>query len=208
MAFITPVWKNYYKLTMQFIVNKQLVRLLAVLSATSWLLCVPAHVQAEHALKVFMASTHTRGDVIYLDAQLEYILSQTAVTALQSGVPITFKLNVEIFRPRKWLWDKVISEHAHRYQLSYHALTQQYLVTNISSGIQNSYSSREIAMLTMGRINNLPLVAATALPQDTELMARIKVSLDINALPTPMRPWAYISADWSLSSEWYTWEIS
>lgn len=191
---------------MHCLLIKQRVRFLATLTIV-WMLCAPVIASAGPALKVYSASTHVRGNVMYLDAQLEYTLSQAAVTALQSGVPITFKLEVEIFQPRKWLWDKVITDHVHRYQLSYHALTQQYLVTNISSGIQNSYSGRDVAMLTMGRIHNLPLVASTALPQQTELLARLKVSLDINALPTPMRPWAYISSDWSLSSEWYTWEI-
>ena len=187
--------------------HKQVAWFLMALSAMTGLLCTPLTVLANPNLKVYSASTHERGNVVYLNAQLEYSLSEAAITALQSGVPITFKLKVEIFQPRKWIWDKVISEHVHRYQLSYHALTQQYLVTNISSGIQNSYSDRNIAMSAMGRIYNLALVATTALPQQADLQARIKVSLDINALPTPMRPWAYISSDWKLSSEWYTWDL-
>jgi len=187
--------------------HKQVAWFLMALSAMTGLLCTPLTVLANPNLKVYSASTHERGNVVYLNAQLEYSLNEAAVTALQSGVPITFKLKVEIFQPRKWIWDKVISEHVHRYQLSYHALTQQYLVTNISSGIQNSYSDRNIAMSAMGRIYNLALVATTALPQQADLQARIKVSLDINALPTPMRPWAYISSDWKLSSEWYTWDL-
>jgi hypothetical protein len=187
--------------------HKRVAWFLMALSAMTGLLCTSLTVLADPALKVYSASTHERGDVVYLNAQLEYSLNEAAVTALQSGVPITFKLKVEIFQPRKWIWDKVISEHVHRYQLSYHALTQQYLVTNISSGIQNSYSDRNIAISAMGRIYNLALVATTALPQQADLQARIKVSLDINALPTPMRPWAYISSDWKLSSEWYTWDL-
>ncbi len=158
-------------------------------------------------LKVYSASTLMRGETYFLDAQLGYDLSQAALDALDSGVPLTFELEVEIYTPRKWLWDKVLSRHLHRYQVVYHALTQQYIVTNISSGIQNSYSRRNTALLSMGRVNDLLLVENEVLAETDAAMVRLRVSLDINALPAPMRPWAYINSDWLLASEWFKWEL-
>jgi len=159
-------------------------------------------------LRVYSVSTHLQGKMYYLDAQLGYGLSRAALDALDNGVPLTFELEIEIFTPRKWFWDKSQSSYNYRYQVLYHALTQQYIVTNIDSGIQNSYSRRNTALLSMGRINNLPLLAKKELSEDEEYRGRIRVSLDIDALPAPMRPWAYINTDWLLSSEWFTWEIN
>lgn len=159
-------------------------------------------------LQVYSASSHLQGDMLYLDTQLEYRLSRAALDALDSGVPLVFELEVEIFTPRDWLWDKTLASYRFRYRLLYHALTQQYIVTNINSGIQNSYSRRNTALLSMGRIHNLPLVEMQQLPVADKYLGRVRVSLDIGSLPAPMRPWAYINTDWLLASEWFTWEIN
>lgn len=162
---------------------------------------------SDAGLKVYSASTHMRGDIYFMDAQLGYDLSQAALDALDSGVPLTFELEVEIYTPRKWLWNKSVLRFSHRYQVVYHALSQQYIVTNINSGIQNSYSRRNTALLSMGRINDAPLVEKKALPETDAVMVRLRVSLQIEALPAPMRPWAYINSDWLLASEWFKWEL-
>jgi hypothetical protein len=39
-------------------------------------------------------------------------------------------------------------------------------------------------------------------------LARIRTFLDIESLPPPMRPQAYFSPNWDLSSEWYEWELA
>jgi hypothetical protein len=176
-----------------------------LMCSSAWL--APLHAEDMQGLRVYSASTQLQHGMYYLDAQLDYDLSQAAVDALDSGVPLTFELEAEIFQPRKWLWDKSLASFNQRYRVAYHALTQQYIVTNINSGIQNSYSRRNTALLTMGRINRLPLVEKKALPEDENYRVRLRFSLDINALPVPMRPWAYINSEWLLASEWFEWEL-
>jgi hypothetical protein len=39
------------------------------------------------------------------------------------------------------------------------------------------------------------------------MKARCGPGLDIDALPTPLRLLAYLSDDWRLASEWYTWPL-
>jgi hypothetical protein len=167
-----------------------------------------AFASGDEGLQVYSASTYPQGGMYYLDAQLDYGLSRAALDALDSGVPLIFELEVEIYTPRKWFWDKTLADYNYRYQVLYHALTQQYIVTNINSGIQNSYSRRNTALLSMGRIHNLPLLEKKKIPEGEKYLGRVRVSLDIGALPAPMRPWAYINTDWLLASEWFTWEIN
>ena len=160
-----------------------------------------------YGLKIYSASTQIQESVYQLDAQLEYALSQAALDALESGVPLTFELEVDIVQPREWMWNKTISSYDQRYQVAYHALTQQYIVTNINSGVQNSYSSRKTALLTMGRINNYPLIDVNEVKIRDGYKGRVRISLLINELPAPMRPWAFINAEWSLTSEWFEWDL-
>lgn len=175
---------------------------LALLAGNSNLLAA-----SDAGLKVYSASTVKKGDTYFMDAQLGYYLSQAALDALDSGVPLTFELEAVIYTPRKWFWNKTLLRSSHRYQVVYHALSQQYIVTNINSGIQNNYSRRNTALLSMGRINEVPLVNKKVLPESDTVMVRLRVSLQIDALPAPMRPWAYINSDWLLTSEWYKWEL-
>ena len=165
------------------------------------------HANDMRGLRIYSASTQLLDDIYYLDAQLDYDLSETAIKALDSGVPLTFELEVEIYKPRKWLWNKSLFNLKHYYQVVYHALTQQYVVTNLNSGIQNSYSRRQTALLIMGRVNDVPLVARSSLPGQDDYKVKLRLSLDIGSLPAPMRPWSYLNSEWLLASEWFVWEL-
>jgi len=180
-------------------------QLLLVLSASVLIGSVLA--ADSYGLKIYSASTQIQRGFYQLDAQLEYALSQAALDALESGVPLTFELEVDIIQPREWMWDKIISSYDQRYQVAYHALTQQYIVTNLNSGVQNSYSHRKTALLTMGRINNYPLIDFEKVKIRDDYKGRIRISLLINELPVPMRPWTFINAEWSLKSEWFEWDL-
>ena len=173
------------------------------------LLCVSLWAQANEreGLSVYSASTDIQDDMYYLDAQLEYELSETALEALENGVALTFEMEVEIYRPRKWWWGETLTNIVQQYQVVYHALTRQYIITNLNSGVQNSYANRKTALLTMGRIIDFPLVAHNEIPKDGQYRGRLRIALLISELPAPMRPWAYISSSWRLKSEWFEWEI-
>jgi len=193
------------KLTNNKIVRKsfQILALSCGLFYFADLLCAGNDV----GLKVYSASTQEQDGAYQLDAQLEYGLTKAALDALESGVPLTFELVVDIFKPRKWIWNDVVASYNQRYQVVYHALTQQYIVTNLNSGVQNSYSNRKTALLTMGRINNYSLFDVDSMKIDKGHFGRLRISLLINELPAPMRPWAYINADWNLASDWFVWEL-
>ena len=157
-------------------------------------------------LYIHSASTHLQDGVYLLDAQLEYVLSKVAIEALESGVALTFELEMEVFKPRKWTWNKIVASLSQRYRIVYHALSQQYIVTNINSGVQNSFSSRNTALLTMGRLTNIPLIDKKLLGGPGRRV-RIRLSLAIDELPAPLRPWAYINSEWRLKSEWFEWQL-
>ena len=48
---------------------------------------------------------------------------------------------------------------------------------------------------------------AETLDLDDEYLVRINVRLDIEALPLPMRPLAYIKGDWKIASEPWEWRL-
>ena len=162
-----------------------------------------------HAKGFSIQSVETRlQDQVYmLDTRLDLAFSDEAKKALQSGIPIIILLDIEVEQLRSWWWNKTVNRLQQGYLLLYHGLTEKYIVNNLDSGTQGDYTSLGACLSAMSRINRLPLIDATRLEKDKLYQLRLKVYLDIESLPAPMRPLAYISSDWQLASDWYIWPL-
>lgn len=144
-----------------------------------------------------------RDGVYLLDADMRLEFSAAAMEALASGVPLTVRLDMRVSRARDYWWDATAARLEQRYELSYHALTKNYLVKNLNSGAQQSLRSLAAANNFMDRIRDLPVIDRELLDLEQSYSLNLRVELDINALPAPMRPLAWLSRDWRLSSEWF-----
>ncbi len=142
--------------------------------------------------------------VYHLNANLDFDLSNDVLDAINSGVPVVLELIIEILEPRRYWWDKEIALLAQRYQLHYHALSEQYLVRNLNSGAQYTYFSLSAALQKIGSISNLPIIDEQLLEnKETEkYYARIRTSLSFDNLPLPLKLDAWTSRSWWLGSDW------
>ena len=145
--------------------------------------------------------------VYVLDARISYHFNPDVMEALESGVPLTIELEIEIMRPREWLWDETFTTLKQRYRLQYHALTQQYLLKNLNSDIQYNFPTRQGSLEALGEIYDLPLLDNRLLDAGVHYTARLRADLDIESLPGPLRLVAYLSPQWRVQSEWYTWPL-
>jgi len=148
------------------------------------------------------ASTRLQNSVYQLNANINYELSDEVLEALNNGIAVTMQVTIKIEQPRSYLWDQLIAEKSQRYELKYHALSGQYLVKT-SAGEQRSYLSLASALRGLGQIRALPILEQAQLKDPQDAMVRIKTELDTNALPAPLRPVAWLSSQWKLSSDWY-----
>lgn len=145
--------------------------------------------------------------VYLLNANFHYQFSKEAIEALEHGVPLLILVDIEILTPR-WYWaDKSIAELEQGYLLLYHALSENYVVHNLNSGTQNNFISLKLALNSLSRIKELPILDANLLDPAKNYYLRVRTHLDIESLPAPMRPLAYISSDWALASDWYKWPL-
>jgi hypothetical protein len=126
---------------------------------------------------------------------------------LQNGVPLIINLDIQVFRQREWLWDEIAAQLQQRFRLEYHALSRQYVISNLNSGEMKSFSDLKLAIDFLSRIERFPLLDASLLPRGGSYLVRMRVTLDIEALPVPLQLVAYLSPEWRISSEWYTWPL-
>ena len=154
------------------------------------------------------AHTTLNNKVYYLNARIDFTLSDEVLEALHKGVPIMIKLEIEISRARDYLWDETITGLKQRYELEYHALIKQYTIKNLNSGALHSYPDLNVALSVLGTIADLPILDKNLLDPDEQYSGRIRAKVDINVLPVPLRLLAYLTSGWSLTSEWFLWSFS
>jgi len=157
--------------------------------------------------RILSLETNLQDKVYLVSARIKYDLSDEAKEALENGIPLLILLDIEVAKPRWWWWDNEIASLEQGYLLIYHALSENYIIHNLNSGAQENFVSLSRALATLGELKNLPLLDANLLQANTEYYIRIRTYLDIESLPTPMQPIAYISSDWQLESDWYEWPL-
>ncbi|GBU08982.1 hypothetical protein AwWohl_01200 [Gammaproteobacteria bacterium] len=149
-------------------------------------------------------------DQLYLDLNAKIILNQTQIEILRNGIPLTFALETVFKRERLYFFNEILDENIRKFELSYHTLSNQYLITYTNINMVKSFPNLSLALDFMSNISNIPIGSAGLIqPKIPKLkyLGLIKLGLDINSLPTPMLIPAYFSKDWSLSTPWTSWEI-
>lgn len=136
-------------------------------------------------------------------------LSPKVEEALAKGIPLDVIIDIRLYQQRRFLWDKNITSWSLRRRIQFHALSGQYLVSSgtSESETRESLLTQQEALKQLGSLNDLKLTLAEALPPNG-YSVDIRVSLDIESLPTPLRPVAYTSFAWHLNSGWTSWKLA
>jgi hypothetical protein len=170
--------------------------------------CAAGLAQTEGRFQVVSAYPTERGGVYYVDAKILYELPTTADEALRSGVTLTLEVQIEVERLRRFpMPDKGIASLRQRYALQYHALSDRYIVQNLNSGEQATFSTLGAAEAALGELHELPVIDVALLEPGVRHQISIRAVLDIRRLPVPLRLFAFFFEDWRVTSEWYRWRF-
>lgn len=142
-----------------------------------------------------------------VDSFIEISLDDEVITAISHGIPITFDIFIKIKRNRDWLWDPVARDERIRIRLERHALSDHYLLSNLTTDEKRQYQYLDEALRAIGSINGHFLFDASTIDADASYTGYIKSELDIESLPPPLRPTAYFSGHWRAGSAWYEWSV-
>ncbi len=175
------------------------------LFSVCWLLLMMA--STVQAFVVEEARSQLRDGTFYIDASVKYQFTETVLEALENGVPITVDIHFQVRREGAWIWEKDVVDQHRRRQLRYLPLSDSYEVTDIDEKRIKLYFSRLAAITALGEIEDFAMVAEEQLDAGETYLMEIRSRLDIEKLPVPLRPQAYMSSDWKLSSEWSQWLI-
>lgn len=187
--------------------------LACMLGLTTPVLAQTAEVAAEVTdgrFLIVQANTKVTLDVLLLDAEIVYGLTPGAIEALNNGVPLLFETQIELDRSRRFLPDPNIVKLVQRSQLTYHALTQRFIVRNYNSSKQTSYARLSDALKRIGKLQNLPIIDIGLLDPNATYSMRMRSVLDTRSYAAPLRMLAALFQvdDWRLESPWERWLVT
>jgi hypothetical protein len=153
------------------------------------------------------ASTLLVNGVQELDARLQLVLSADALGALNSGVPLTIELNLEVIRVKRFMPDATDAELNLQYELEYRPLSQRYIVRNLNSGDQDSFATLYSALNNLGRVQELPIIDNSLLDPSAEYRIRLQAQLSTRSYPAALRLLFFWRGNWQIKSDWYEWRL-
>lgn len=160
----------------------------------------------EDAFVVRQASLQRAEDGYYLNALIDIRLPGYIRQAFDQGFDLPLSFEVEIYRQRKWLWDKLLHHRQQRYRLSFRSFYDAVRLLDPRSGEHRYLDSLDDALSSLSVIFNYPLLEADALEPGKTYRLRLRYGIDQQELPLPLKSTSLWQNDWGLSSDWYEWE--
>jgi Domain of unknown function (DUF4390) len=162
---------------------------------------------ADTHIRIHDVYLDAQSDVLLLNAQLDLALPEGARAAVREGSALTFDIQFELRRSRSFWRDEIIASLTQRYVLSFHALSERYILRNLNSGDQTTFGSIDAALELINDINALPALDRDLLVKGTTYQARLRAELDVHTLPESLRFVLFWADNWKQSSDWFLWQL-
>ena len=136
-----------------------------------------------------------------LSSNFSVELTHPLEDALMRGIPLYFKLQLEVSRPRWYWFDDVAIKASRSLRLSYNVLTRQYRAS-IDGSLHRNFSRLDDMLALLRHTGRWMVADAGALKPDTNYSVAVQLSLDVAQLPKPIQVSAMGSGEWRVSSGW------
>ena len=178
-------------------------RLLPLLSCLAFLLMAmhPVSSLAGDDIRINMAKVERSGNVYKLMSSYSLDFNRHLEETLLHGIPLYFKTEIEVRRPRTFWFDEVPVSKSSTTRIAYNVLTRQYSVS-IPGTLQRNYATLEDALSAIRYPPSWVIADASDLEPGEKYNVSVRVMLDVSQLPKPFQINALNNSDWRLSSEW------
>ena len=177
----------------------------------AWLLgflaTIAAPAFADTRLAVSSASVALDDGVYELDARLDLAIPEAGRRAIDAGLTLELDYHIEIARVRRYLPDAEVASLQQSYELSYHALSQRYLLRNLNTGEQQDFGTLQSSLDRLAEVRGLPLLDSSLLEPGSTYEFRVRAELNLRTAPDSLGWLLFWTDDWSATSEWYAWTL-
>jgi hypothetical protein len=157
-------------------------------------------------LDVRSAYVNVDKGVFLLYARVDYPVSPAIRDALRDGITLSFELDARVDRERRFWFDSNIVDVTLRRELSYHAVSDRFIVRDTRSGDLDTFATLEEALDYLGRVNAWPILVEPQLDGGNYTIS-VRAGVRRGHLPASLRALLFWTDDWARQSEWYTWSL-
>lgn len=170
-----------------------------------WLLTISCFIldAAAEGIQVKGAELVPIENAYQLNADFDIALSPEVEAALNKGVQLTFLVEFQLVSPRRYWFDDEIRTTSQQIQLSYHALSRQYLI-NVGQH-QKSFATLQEAKDELSQVRDWVVLEKSDVAKEENYQAILRFRLDHARLPKALQVEALSSEKWTLVSERYRW---
>jgi hypothetical protein len=159
------------------------------------------------SVEVRSASLTLDQDVYELDARLDLRLPEEARKAIDAGLTMRLEYEIILTRVRNFMLDATVAELAQKFELSYHALSQRYLVRKLNTGEQQDFGTLQAALDRISEVRGVPVIDAALVDPDRRYNVGVRALVDLNTGSDALRWVLFWTDDWSVKSEWFEWPL-
>jgi Domain of unknown function (DUF4390) len=163
----------------------------------------PAHAQG---IEVKRATVTFLDEAFVLEAEFDIALTHTLEEVLNKGVPLYFRLEFEVIRPRWYWFNEQVYSLQQEYRLSFNALTRQFRLG--AGNLHQNFSSLAEALEVMSRVRRREEFEPGVFRRGESYAAALRLRLDTSQLPKPFQLNALGAREWSIASEWARWTVT
>jgi hypothetical protein len=159
------------------------------------------------AFRVISANFSLNESLLELNAEIAIELPSYIKTAIEQGFAVPLMFQVEILSARKYWLDEKIIALKQQFLLHFLPMLSSYVIFDLNAGQRYYFDSLSEAVHYLHVVYNYPMLNINNISEDREVYARIRVGLDSDELPIPLKSSSLWDNDWGLKSDWYAWNI-
>lgn len=162
---------------------------------------VPVRADMNPRMVDILVTSNTENVLLY--ARLVDCFKPEMETAILAGVPAVFKIHLDVYQERPYLWDKTIIKRELRRTIKYDNLKKTFSVSANGAGQPTIFTSLESAQKAMADLNGISMVPISQLSRGATYYGEIKVKIDKVRLPFSMEYVLFFVALWDFETPSY-----
>lgn len=169
---------------------------------------VAAGAAAPGTLDVQSAFITLNAGVYQLFVRVRYPIDEVTLAALREGTSVSFVVDVEVSRARRFWLDAGILAISLTRELSFQSVTERYVVRDpLGESGTSSFATLDEALVSLGQIDAWPILVTSQLTEPGEYAVRVRASIQRGRLTDALRTLMFWSDDFQRESEWYEWSL-
>lgn len=161
----------------------------------------------ECTLRIKRAELVPSNKMWVLNADIEYLFNHKIMEALIHGIPLTIAVTFHMEKKRSYWLDSTVSDLSKRFFIRYHPLTGFFQLSSEEEHVPHQFAGLSALLDTLGEIRGWKVFSIEQMRKRARYTAELSTSLEIEALPLPLRVLAYTSMEWRLCSSPFTWLV-